>query len=84
MDTRQNRLDWWRRTFALVNAMIGIWWAILFVYIFIVASGGGVVGEPNKVIVHTELYLSILMAAWFIFQLAFAIWYEMKEGGKGN
>lgn len=55
----------------LVDVLVGLWLAGTYIYIFHALSGGGMVGEPDVVIARTELWLSIGVTCWFLWQVPY-------------
>jgi hypothetical protein len=59
------------RALLLVDVLVGLWLAGTYIYIFHALSSGGMVGEPNIAIARTELWLSIGVTSWFLWQVPY-------------
>ena len=55
----------------LVDVLVGLWLAGTYIYVFQALSSGGTVGEPDVVIARTELWLSIGVTCWFLWQVPY-------------
>lgn len=55
----------------LVDVMLGLWLAATYIYVFHALSNGGTVGEPDTMIAKTELWLSIGVTCWFLWQVPY-------------
>lgn len=66
-----------RQIFALVNVVIGFWYALVWVFVFSVLNRGGTVGEVNHTIARIEFILSIGVLVWFIVQVC---WFFLLFG----
>lgn len=63
----------------LVDVLVGLWLAGTYIYIFHALSGGGMVGEPDAVIARTELWLSIGVTCWFLWQVPYWVLRLLRE-----
>jgi hypothetical protein len=63
----------------LVDVLVGLWLAGTYIYVFHALSGGGTVGEPDAVIARTELWLSIGVTCWFLWQVPYWVLRLLKE-----
>jgi hypothetical protein len=77
-DINQDKRHKVRHIFALINVVIGFWYALVWVFVFSVLNRGGIVGEVNHTIVRIEFILSIVILVWFIMQVC---WFCLLFGG---
>ena len=59
------------RALLLIDVLVGLWLAGTYIYVFHALSGGGTVGEPDIMIARTELWLSIGVTCWFLWQVPY-------------
>ena len=67
------------RALLLVDVLVGLWLAGTYIYIFLALSGGGTVGEPDSIIARTELWLSIGVTCWFLWQVPYWVLKLLRE-----
>jgi hypothetical protein len=63
----------------LVDVMVGLWLAATYIYVFHALSSGGTVGEPDSIIAKTELWLSIAVTCWFLWQVPYWLLRLLKQ-----
>ena len=61
----------WVKALLLIDVLVGLWLAGTYIYVFHTLSGGGTVGEPDIIIARTELWLSIGVTCWFLWQVPY-------------
>ena len=67
------------RVLVLVDVLVGLWLAGTYIYVFHALSGGGTVGEPDIMIARTELWLSIGVTCWFLWQVPYWVVRLLRE-----
>ena len=63
----------------LVDVLVGLWLAGTYIYVFHALSSGGTVGEPDIMIARTELWLSIGVTCWFLWQVPYWVLRLLRE-----
>ena len=63
----------------LIDVLVGLWLAGTYIYVFHALSGGGTVGEPDIIIARTELWLSIGVTCWFLWQIPYWVYRLLRE-----
>ena len=63
----------------LVDVLVGLWLAGTYIYVFNALSSGGTVGEPDIMIARTELWLSIGVTCWFLWQVPYWVLKLLRE-----
>jgi hypothetical protein len=63
----------------LIDVLVGLWLAGTYIYVFHALSNGGTVGEPDILIARTELWLSIGVTCWFLWQIPYWVIKLLKE-----
>jgi hypothetical protein len=63
----------------LIDVLVGLWLAGTYIYVFHALSGGGTVVEPDVVIARTELWLSIGVTCWFLWQVPYWVLRLLRE-----
>jgi len=76
-DISQDKRPKLRHIFALINVVLGFWYALVWVFVFSVLNRGGTVGEVNHTIARIEFILSIVILVWFIMQIC---WFLLLFG----
>ena len=67
------------KTLLLVDVLVGLWLAGTYIYVFHALSSGSTVGEPDILIARTELWLSIGVTCWFLWQVPYWVLRLLKE-----
>lgn len=55
----------------LIDVLIGLWWGVIYVFIFNTLRQGDYVWEPSPFISHAEFILSIILTLFFIVQMPY-------------
>jgi hypothetical protein len=63
----------------LIDVLVGLWLAGTYIYVFHALSNGGTVGEPDILIARTELWLSIGVTCWFLWQIPYWVLKLLRE-----
>jgi hypothetical protein len=63
----------------LVDVLAGLWLASTYIYVFHALSGGGTVGEPDILVARTELWLSVGVTCWFLWQVPYWVLRLLRE-----
>jgi hypothetical protein len=63
----------------LIDVLVGLWLAGTYIYVFHALSNGGTVGEPDILIARTELWLSIGVTCWFLWQIPYWVMKLLRE-----
>ena len=50
----------------VVNINIGLWFGVIYVYLFNIFRHGDIAGEPSKALAYIELFIAIASVIWFI------------------
>ena len=61
----------WLKVLLLIDVLVGLWLAGTYIYVFHALSNGGTVGEPDIMIARVELWLSIGVTCWFLWQVPY-------------
>jgi hypothetical protein len=67
------------RALLLIDVLVGLWLAGTYIYVFHALSNGGTVGEPDILIARTELWLSIGVTCWFLWQIPYWVLKLLRE-----